>query len=287
MGFNIKKGNGHTEKFDKEKLRRSLIGPGASAETADRIIKHIEHNLSHFNTTDDIYKYALDRLQEHEPHIATRYNLKRAMLEFGPSGFPFEKYIVEIFKSKGYRTKLDQIVGGFCVDHEIDIILEKDDESSFVECKFHNVQYYTTDVQVALYVDARFHDLKKTWRPSNRNEVLRLPWIVTNTKFTFEAIKYGNCKHINLLAWNYPKKESLAHIIDQEGLYPITALVFLDRKQKEILLQNGIFLCRDVQKNADQIRKLGISSHDIERIIHSCYAACKVVEKKEKDARNS
>ncbi len=275
MGLNIKKSIGVLEEFDRKKLKRSLLEPGASPAVADAIIDYIERHHDKFQTTDDIYRYALNQLLEKEPHVAIRYNLKKALLEFGPTGFPFEKYVVEVFKSLGYQTQLDQIIGGWCVDHEVDIILRKDNKLTLVECKFHNVQYYMTKVQVAMYTDARFYDIKKTWHPSNSGEELTPSWVVTNTKFTFEAIKYANCKHMQLLSWDYPQNNSLVDIIDSNGLYPITALFFLTQEQKQLLLNNGIVLCRDIEKQQQKLHELGFSTKDIDKIIERCCGACK------------
>ncbi len=275
MGFNIKKSSGQLESFDKNKLRRSLTRPGASTATVDAIINYIEKHLDKFPNTSIIYNYALAQLEEKEPHIATRYSLKKALLEFGPTGFPFERYVAELFNHLGYKTVIDQIIGGWCVDHEVDVILKKNNESSFVECKFHNVAYYTTDVQVALYIDARFYDIKKAWH-SDGNEKLGMPWIVTNTNFTFEAIKYSNCKHIKLLGWNYPKHESLADIIDKERLYPITAMVFLNEQQKKLLLDNNIILCRDIEKHISVLKKIGFSQEIIDKMISCCHNTCQI-----------
>ena len=54
------------------------------------------------------------------------------------------------------------------------------------------------DIKVALYVHARHEDLK-AHDPSITG------MLVTNTMFTRDAIAYGECMSMNLMAWNYPK----------------------------------------------------------------------------------
>lgn len=38
-------------------------------------------------------------------------------------------------------------------------------------------------------------------------------------KFTEDAIQYGLCMGLNLVAWNFPIKENLKSMIDDSGLY--------------------------------------------------------------------
>lgn len=271
MDFYIRKSSGELERFDVEKLKRSLARPGAPENIINDIVEHIKNNLSNFKSTDDIYRYALEELIDKHPHIAIRYNLKKALHELGPTGFPFERYVAEIFKSDGYKTEVDQIIKGWCVDHEVDIVLEKNEEYSTVECKFHIGQSYTTDVKVALYTSARFEDILQNWTSIN---LLKNCFLVTNTSFTMEAIKFGNCKKINLMSWNYPGEKSLSYLIDKFGLHPITALTSLTRKQKHFLVNNGLVLCRDAYKNIDLFKKLRLKN--IDKIIQDANNASKI-----------
>ena len=274
MSFYIKKTSGEPEEFDAQKLKRSLIIPGASPELADKIVSFVMRNLNNFPTTDDIYKFALDMLSDQNPPVAARYNLKRALLELGPTGFPFEKFFAEILKADGYDVKLNQIVSGWCVDHEIDILYRKDNEQGMIECKFHNIQFYKTDVQVPLYTQARFEDIKKTWTPDNVNEKLTDTWIVTNTKFTYDAIKYANCSGIKMTSWNYPAKDNLARLIDKFGLHPITVLTSLNNKQKQFLMQNGLVLCKDSPSFVLELKHLGFNSKKIDKILTDARLTC-------------
>ncbi len=46
---------------------------------------------------------------------ADKYHLKNAIMELGPTAFPFEKFIAGILEAEGYQTLTDQIVQGNCV----------------------------------------------------------------------------------------------------------------------------------------------------------------------------
>jgi hypothetical protein len=143
-----------------------------------------------------------------------------------------------------------------------------------VECKFHNQQFYRTKVQVPLYTEARFHDIKKMWSPDTMQDKLMHTWIVTNTKFTYEAIKYSNCIGIQLTSWNYPKEENLAQLITKFALYPVTAIASLSKKQKFVFIENGFVLAKDIGNNIDLLKKSGMKDVEIQKLVKECKLIC-------------
>ncbi|KKR71461.1 MAG: ATP-cone domain protein, partial [Candidatus Levybacteria bacterium GW2011_GWC2_40_7] len=89
-------------------------------------------------TTSDIYNHITDFLaQSKYPFAKSQYSLKRAIMDLGPTGYPFEDYVAEILKTQGFKTKTRSLLMGKCVTHEVDIIAEKGKEKLLVECKFH------------------------------------------------------------------------------------------------------------------------------------------------------
>ncbi len=139
-----------------------------------------------------------------------------------------------------------------------------------VECKFHNRPGIKSDVKVSLYVQARFEDIRT--RDENKN--IRQAWLVTNTKLTSEAMKYGECKNIQLLSWSYPEHASLAHLIERYNLFPITTLTSLNRYQKGLLLQNGLLLCKDAKAQRTLLERSGLKPDEIDAIIQEATAVC-------------
>jgi hypothetical protein len=268
----ITKASGEKEAFSKEKFQRSLRKSGASEELIEQLTQNVMQDPS-LKSTLDIYKYAFNQLRKKRPAVAARYNLKEALSELGPEGFLFEKFIAEIFKKKGFKTKIDQILSGFCVNHEIDVLLQKDNHHSIVECKFH-VPHLKVNVKVPLYIKARFEDIEKTHKKRQQGYPLHQAWIVTNTKFTSEAIAYGECVKLNLLGWAYPEKENLAYLIDKFSLHPITALTSLSRKQKHMIIKEGMVLCRDASKNQKLLRSIGLNEQKINQVIQEAQEMC-------------
>ena len=186
MSFYITKASGNKEPFDIQKFSLSLKKAGADINTIEQIAQKIVLRTD-LRTTHDIYHFALEELKKINRSLAAKYNLKQALLLLGPTGFPFEQFVAHIFQSKGYKTETDQVIPGFCVRHEVDLVAHNHEHSLLAECKFHNNQALTTDVKVALYVSARFHDIQKLHYAQERKSIHE-SWVITNTRFTSDAI---------------------------------------------------------------------------------------------------
>lgn len=271
----ITKQDGTQEVFEIEKLRRSLANSGASERETNKIIEHIEKELKDRMTTSEIYKHAFSLLKKIEKPIAARYSMKRAILALGPSGYPFENFIAEILKAKGYSVEVGKIVQGACVEHEVDIIAVKGGTRLGIEIKFHNELGIHSDLKVALYVHARFEDIRKTKKKNSENHIDE-DWLVTNTKFTSNAIKYGNCVGMKMISWNYPMKGNLNDLINETGVHPITALTTLSSAEKRRLIEQKVVLCRNIKNNEKILRFIGLSDQKIQNIIKESRALCKV-----------
>lgn len=272
----VKKLDGELEPFDSSKLVRSLKNAGASDAQASDILSRIETDLRDGMTTSHIYRHARRLLKKHSgAPVAARYSLRRAVLELGPSGFPFETLLGEVFKKKGYEVRVGDIMKGKCVEHEMDVIAKNDKELVLVEAKFHNAQGFKTDVKVALYIHARFLDLQAGGFEGlvPAGGVAR-SWIVTNTKFTENAIRYGKCVGMNLIGWGYPAKGNVQDLIEEAGLHPLSCLTTMTSKEKDALYQNGIVLCKGVIDNPNVLELAGISGKKVDVVLAEANKLC-------------
>lgn len=269
MSVTVAKADGTTEPFDPLKLRSSLHKAGASEEATVPIVDEVMKELYDGISTEEVYRRAFALLREHRKEAAARYSLKRALLEFGPSGFPFEVYLAELFRFEGWHARIDQIVQGGCVEHEIDVLLEKEDEIVYVEAKFHNTAAFKTDLKTVLYVKARIDDLQAA---HTKKKVRGL--VVTNTKFTSVAAQYASCQGLELLGWEYPHNSNLHTRIDAAKLYPITALTGLSKQEKVALLAQKHVLCSSLQGHPDILVGVGIRGKRVEAILHEAALLC-------------
>jgi len=265
--ISITKKSGESVAFDTDKLKRSLIQSGASQNDADYISAMVCDNIVDGMSTRKIYKLAYQLLRKRSTKVAGKYRLKKAIFDMGPTGYPFEHLVSELIRLKGYTTETDQVLNGACVQHEVDVFAKKEDSTIFVECKFHNDVRKKSDVKVSLYVNSRFHDLKKKWVPETDDQHNFEGWIVTNTRFTKDAIEYGVCAGLKMISWDYPAHGNLRQLIDSSGFHPITTMQSITKKEKEFLMDNEVVLCRHLINHADLLRKVGIKENRISRIM--------------------
>lgn len=263
----ITKATGEREVFEPQKLRNSLLRAKAAPEAVDKILSQIELELKDGMTTREIYNHAFELLsREHKPS-AIRYSLRNAIMDMGPTGFPFEQLIAEIFRAKGFEVTTGFIAQGKCVEHEIDVVAWNKDKLVMIEAKFHNEFGIKSDLKVVLYVHSRWDDLEdQQFNEFGGRRSIDEGWLITNTKFSEQAIKYAKCRNMKLVGWNYPENGNLQDLIEENGLHPITSLKTIGPSEEKVLMEAGIVLCKQAKENPDIVMQAGISKEKVERM---------------------
>jgi hypothetical protein len=273
--ISITKASGEIAKFSEVKLRSSMQNAGATDEQINGVMNEISGKLYEGITTKKIYKLAFSLLKGSSRHLAAKYSLKQAIMELGPSGYSFEKYIGEILRYQGYAVKVGEFVQGECVKHEIDVIAELDQKQLMIECKYHNLPGIFCDVKIPLYIQARFKDVETKWIKSVGKETkIYQGCVFTNTRFSIDAIQYGTCVGLKLIGWDYPVKGSLKEQIDTLGLYPITCLTSLTKNEKQYLLNKKIVLCREIDRNEKLLEQAGVKSSRVATVMQETHQLC-------------
>ena len=271
----VKKFSGELVDFDESKLKRSLKNANADQELINNIVTEIEKDLFYGITTKKIYDKAFKLLKSKRRPSASRYKLKKAIMELGPSGFPFENFIGHIFKHDGYSTEVGVVMQGNCVTHEVDVLACKEERCYIVECKYHNSQGKTNDVKIPLYIHSRYNDVKRQLEIDKSNGYTDYQgWIFTNTRFTSDAIDYAKCVGLQLVSWNYPETKSLKYRINKSRLFPITVLTSLTKREKQQFLEDGIVLCKEIYEAPDLLGKKGFSKMRIRKIHEDIIDLC-------------
>ncbi len=266
--INVTKGTGEQVAFDVEKLRSALKRSGAKPAEVDAIIPQVNRMLYEGISTKKIYRLAYSLLRKKSQHAAGRYRLKKAIMELGPTGYPFEKFVGRLFESAGYQASVGQTLPGKCVQHEVDVVAVKPGEKVMVECKFHSDNSRKSDVKVALYIHSRFLDLKDVWASETQaSKTSFRGMVVCNTRFTDDAMQFAKCAGLGLISWDYPPGNSLKDWIDRSGYHPITSLHSLRKRDKQQLLEEGIVLCRELPAHSDFLRKMGLDERQVSRIL--------------------
>jgi hypothetical protein len=241
----VSKRGGGTENFRVDKFRSSLLRSGADPGTVDIVLDEVLEQVGPRTTTAEIYRLAHARLKRKDDACGMRYTLKRALFRLGPTGYPFEKYIADIFEEYGYRTKVGVTLKGKCVSHEVDVLAVNDSEVIAMECKYHNSRGTTSDIKVALYVHSRALDLEPILTSSYRGKKFS-GRLVTNTRCTADALEYARCAGLNVLSWRYPEGRGLEAMIENRRLYPVTVIYGMQAGLVQKLIGADILLLRDV-----------------------------------------
>lgn len=246
----IIKADGTNEAFDPVRLMTSLQRAGAGEHTAARIAETITNTVTQGALSREIYARAFSLLRKEGRPVAARYALRRALLELGPTGHPFEDFISHLFRVEGWQVETRKILHGKCVAHEIDLYASHPEQNIYLaaELKYHNDPSYKTDLKVALYVKSRFDDIFSC-DPTTRECPIDRGLLVTNTKFTSEAIAYAGCAGVELLGWGYPTHNNLFMRMSRAKVYPITTLTMLSRSEKNLLIEQGIIAVDEIARD--------------------------------------
>ena len=270
------KANGDRVVFDEQKLIHSLTRAGASLIVANEIAADIREALYDGVKTKEIYKKAFSELKKYSRPTAARYKLKRAIMELGDTGYPFEKFVSALLSAEGYATRVGVIVQGHCVKHEVDVVAENDHHHYMCECKFHNSQGRYCNVKIPLYIHARFKDVERAWRKQKGHKTkFHQGWIFTNTRFTLDAIQYGECMGLKLVSWDYPQNDGIKDRINRTGIHPVTCLTSLIRREKKVLIEQGKILCLDLYKEPGLLENLGIKGSRLRKVLTEAADLCK------------
>jgi hypothetical protein len=247
MDVQVVKSTGTVEDFNLAKLKRSLMGAGATKNQSREITERIVSETRPFTNTKEIYRLAHKYLQNLNYTSGLRFSLKKALFKLGPSGYPFERYFAEVLKNYGYKVAIGGILKGKCVQHEVDVFAENDHEIAVIECKFHNSPDRMSDLKVAMYVHSRFRDLEPVVSARNRDKAYN-GWLVTNTHCTSDAMDYALCSGFKVVSWKYPRSGSLKNLIEDKRLYPVTIISGIKAGLARKLIEQDIILLRDLVK---------------------------------------
>ncbi|MAN29155.1 MULTISPECIES: ATP cone domain-containing protein [Mesonia] len=272
----IKKYSGEYEAFDINKLINSLRRSRADEDIIQDIARKVQEQIEEGMTTKRIYQMAFKMLKAKSRVSASKYKLKKALMELGPTGFPFERFVGKLLTHEGFSTQVGVIVQGNCVQHEIDVIAQKENKHYMIECKYHSDQGRVCNVKIPLYIQSRFLDVKRQWEHQKDHDTKSYRGgLYTNTRFTTDAIQYGNCVGLMQVSWDYPQQNGLKDRIDKAGLHPLTALTTLTKAEKTKLLDKGIVLCKELHENPTFLEQIGIDKPRHKKILEDSQELCR------------
>lgn len=237
------KADGTSEEYNEQKIVESANRVGVPNDLLDSMLGEIRNKLYDGIHTADIFHIIQKYLEGHgAAHLSAKYNLKQALSDLGPSGYPFEKFIAELLTAEGYACKTNEVVDGKCVKHEIDVLAQKDGVTYFIEAKFHKNVNQRSDVRVALYIYGRYLDISDQHLGKGPTK----GWIITNTRFSSDALAFAACRNLRVTSWGYPKGDGIMDLIERTRLHPITMLPILTEEDKRRLAAIGVVTCQQL-----------------------------------------
>lgn len=234
----VTKVNGERELFNKQKIYETCKRAGVSERDARRISDEVEKIVYEGISTKELLKAVLKKLDAIEQRHALKYDLRNVVSKLTEED-EFEKYVQHLLIAQGYKTEWNVILKGELVEHQIDIIAEKNNKKYFIECKHHLNPHRFCGLQTVLQTWAAFDDLQKGGAEFEKG------WLINNTKISEHALRYAKGKNLLLTAWNYPDNDSLRDWIADKGLYPITILN-VPAGVRKMLKNAGILLLREL-----------------------------------------
>lgn len=243
--INVVKSSGEMQPLDLEKVERTILRAGASAKIASQISREVARRAFEGISTQEISKLVRRLLARQAPAASRRYELRDAIIRLGPAGFDFEKYIADLLAHYGYKTELPPLLEGACITHEVDVLATKNERVAMIEAKLrHELGIFIT-IKDTTHTWTRFLDINDA---ASRGTSPHLDecWIITNSRFSHDSVKFGACKGMTLIGWDHPHERPLPRWIDEVGLYPVTILKSVNPRILRALSAANTMLLRDL-----------------------------------------
>ena len=268
MRVYVTKADGTRQLFDREKVVRTCLRMGASRKIADAVAERVEKRLYDGIQTSKILQMTFRLLRSYKPAIKHVLDLRRG-LSLMDSKPEFEIFVQLLLAHNGFEVSPNRIVAGKCVAHEVDAIARKGGVTYFVEAK-HHVNYHTpTGLDESRIARAILEDVTEGFQCGKCDLKIDGAMIVTNTRYSEHARRYGKCRNILQIGWNSPANLSLQSMIEEKNLYPLSCLRGLKRETKTKLVNSRIVLIKQLleEKPSTLARKTGIQKETLKQII--------------------
>lgn len=244
----VTKADGTRQPFQKEKIVNTCLRMHASREAAETIADKIEKRAYNGMPTKKILQMIFKYLKNYQPAVEHQIDLKRAISLLRPQP-DFERFVHLLLEEHGYVVSCNRIVRGRCVEHEVDAIARKGDETILVEIKHHFKHHTRTDLDVCRIIRATFEDLTEGFSLGLNSINFSKAMVICNTKLSNHAKQYAKCRGVEHIGWKAPPEHGLERMIEEKKLHPITFLKGLDKKSREKLMDNGIILLKQLTEH--------------------------------------
>jgi len=276
----VTKADGSRQLFDREKVAKTCLRMGANRRIAYEVADEVEARLYDGMPTSKVLQLIYRLLRKHTPAVRHFLDLRKG-LSLMVSKPEFEKFVQVLLAHHGFEVSPNQVIRGKCVGHEVDAIARKDGVSYFVEAKHHSNYHTPTGLDESRIARAVLEDVTDGFALGKNDVKIDRAMIVTNTRYSEHAKRYGKCRDILQIGWSSPKTLALQNMIEEKKLYPLSCIKGLDSEIKMKLVISGYVLMKQlVEENPLKIaRKTGIARKNIQRIIEKAKTSTYLLEK--------
>ena len=268
MRVYVTKADGTRQLFDREKVVRTCLRMGASRKIADDVAEKVESNLYDGISTSKILQMTFRLLRRYKPAIRHLLDLRKG-LSLMDSKPEFETFVQILLAHSGFEVTPNRLLTGRCVKHEVDAIARKDGVTYFVEAK-HHVNYHTlTGLDESRIARAVLEDVTEGFELGKSSLKIDRAMIVTNTRYSEHASRYGKCRNILQIGWSSPTDLCLQNMVEVKNLYPLSCLRDMKRETKTKLVNSGIVLLKQLfeEKTSTLARRTGVPKETLKQII--------------------
>jgi hypothetical protein len=252
---------------------------GASPQLAFQIAQKVESRVYDGMPTAKVLQLIFRFMRKHKPGVGHLFDLRKGLSQMG-SKPEFEVFVQVLLRHHGFEVESNQILKGRCVEHEVDAIARKGGVTYFVEAKHHQSYHALTGLDESRIARAILEDVSEGYAMGTTNFKIDKAMIVTNTRYSEHAIKYGICRDITQIGWNYPANQGLENIIEQKRLLPLSCLRELRYEDRLKLVENGFILIRQIlaENPMSLTKKTGLRRALAEQILEKAQHSASTLE---------
>ena len=265
MSVFVTKADGSKQLYDRAKIIKTCLRMGATHRIAMEVADKIEDGMYQGISTKKILQMIARFMRKYKPGVRHFWDLRKG-LSLMSSKPEFEIFVRAVLSHDGFDVGANRLLRGKCVEHEVDAIAKKHGKTYFVEAKHHLSYHALTGLDESRIARAVLEDVTEGFELGKTDIRIDGAMIVTNTKFSKQAKRYGKCRGLLQIGWSTPENQSLQNMIDKDQLYPLSCLKGLRIENRNKLVNSGIVLMKQLfEENPSELAKKAVLKEAIVR----------------------
>jgi len=275
----VRKADGSSQLFDREKVVRTCVRMGASRQLANEVVQKVECRVYEGMPTAKVLQLIFRFMNKDKPGVAQLFDLRKGLsLMFSKP--EFEVFVRALLVHHGFDVSPNQILKGRCVEHEVDAIARKDGVTYFVEAKHHLSYHALTGLDESRIARAVLEDVSEGFQNGTTDFKIDRAMIVTNARYSDHAIRYGGCRGLLQIGWNFPPNGGIENMVGAKKLHPLSCLKGLRVEDRLRLADFGFVFIGQLLGGDESVlaRKTGLRREVIGDIMEKARCSAETLE---------